>query len=132
VCVLHVHACGAGTPVWWTREGLVLAPRYHPRLLALAEDVARDEAHLRAKPHQSRSASGARAARAARWPAIAIGCVDEHGVAPRAGEQGDTADLVDPRSLRGALELALALVHRLDADLGKQGVSERRSTADAA
>ena len=118
VVVLHVHPCGAGSPVWWTREGLVLALRYHPRLVALAEQVARDEGHLRARPHQSRTTSGARAARAARWPAIAIGCVDEAGVAPRAGESSDVADAVDPRAMRGALELALALVHRLDADLG--------------
>ena len=118
VVVLHVHPSGAGSPVWWTREGLVLPLRYHPRLVALAEQVARDEGHLRARPHQSRTTSGARAARAAGWPAIAIGCVDEAGVAPRAGESSDVADAVDPKAMRGALELALALVHRLDADLG--------------
>src|SRR3954471_6393738 len=41
VAVLHVAASGAGTPVWWTREGLVLPLRYHPRLVTLAEEVAR-------------------------------------------------------------------------------------------
>lgn len=117
VVVLHLAACGAGAPVWWTREGPLLPLRYHPRLVDLCQEVAAAERHLGARAHESRTFSGARAARAARWPAIAIGCVDADGVAARAGQPGDDPEHVDPAAMRGAFELCLALVRRLDADL---------------
>jgi hypothetical protein len=117
--VLHVAPCGAGTPVWWTREGPLDPLAYHQRLIELCEAAAAAERHLGAGPHESRTHSGARAARGARWPAIAIGCVDADGVAPRAAQPSDDPEDVDPAAMRAALELCLALVHRLDADLAR-------------
>lgn len=114
VVVLHVAACGRGRPVWWTREGLVLPLRYHPQLTALAARVAAAEPHLGARAHESRRATGARAARAAGWPAIAVGCLDETGVVPDAGQDRDTVERLDPVALQGALQLALGLVAGLD------------------
>lgn len=121
VAVLHVAACAHGHPVWWTRDGLVLARRYHPQLVRVAERAAAGEGHLRARPHESRHATGARAARAAGWPAIAIGAVDADGVVPHAGADDDTVDAVDAATLAGTLELALGLVAALDAELAAAG-----------
>ncbi len=110
VAVLHIGPCGAGRPVVWTRDGLVLPLRFHPRLTALARQVG-------LPPHESREASGARAARAIRWPATAVGCVDEHGALPRLGADDDTADRLDPQALTATLDACLALVRALDDEL---------------
>jgi hypothetical protein len=118
VVVLHLAPSGAGSPVWWTRDGRLLALRYHSDLVALCQAAAADERHLRARPHESRGASGAHAARLARWPAIAIGCVDDDGLAPHAGEPSDLPTAIDRSAMDAALEFCLALVARLDAYLG--------------
>jgi hypothetical protein len=124
VVVLQIAPCGAGTPVWWTREGRVLPLRYHHELVELCERVAREQPRLGARPHETRRASGARAARALRWPAIAIGCVDAGGAAPRAGEESDVAEAIDAASMQAALEVGLALVRSIDTFLGGQQAPE--------
>lgn len=117
VAVLHLGPCAHGTPVWWTRDGLVLAKRYHPQFIRAAGRVAAGEAHLKARPHQTRRTSGARAARAVGWPALAIGCVDAAGAVPFAGGDADTVAAVDPDAIAGALAFALGVVAALDAEL---------------
>jgi len=117
VVVLHLHPCGSGSPRWWTREGVLLPLRYHPRLLELCAAVSHDEAHLRARPHAGPGTSGAWAARVVRWPAVAIGCLDDLGAVPRRGSPEDTPDRVNPGAMRDTLEFCLALIARLDADL---------------
>jgi hypothetical protein len=119
VAVVHLHPCGAGTPAWWTREGMVLALRYHPRLRALAAEVAAARPELQARSHESRGTSGARAARALRWPAIAVGAIDARGVAPRAGGEQDTGDAIDPEALAATVAFTVALIRRLDDDLAR-------------
>lgn len=121
VCVLHVAPCGAGRPVYWTRDGLVLPLRYHPRLIAHCEAVAAAETRLGAGPHESRGASGARAARAAGWPAIAIGSLPRSGA--MALGDADTLERIDPGALRDVVDLALGMVARLDAELSASGRS---------
>ena len=119
VAVLHVAACGDGTPVVYERDGLVLAARAHPRLLALARATG-------LAGHAGRGSSGARAARAVGWPAVAIGCVDADGVVPRLGDDEDTADRLDPAALEATLAACLALVRALDADLAATPAPARR------
>jgi hypothetical protein len=117
VAVLHIAPCAHGTPVWWTRDGAVLALRYHPQLVAVAARVAAGEAHLGARGHESRRTTPGRAARAAGWPAIAIGCVDDAGVVPLAGQDADTVGAVDGAAVAATLEFALGIVAGLDAEL---------------
>jgi hypothetical protein len=117
VVVLHLHPCAEGAPRWWTREGLLIPLRYHPRLLELCAAVAREEGHLHAVAHAGSGTSGAWAARLARWPAIAVGCLDAAGVVPRRGGADDVPDTLDPGALRATLEFCLALIAGLDADL---------------
>jgi hypothetical protein len=114
VIVLHLAPCGAGSPAWWTRDGRVLALRFHADLVALCEGVARDRPELGARPHETRRTSAARVARSYRWPAISVGCVDADGVAPLAGERGDVAAAVDPAAIAAAVEFCLALVRAVD------------------
>ncbi|HEV2752325.1 MAG TPA: hypothetical protein VGV36_00680, partial [Solirubrobacteraceae bacterium] len=81
-----------------------------PQLRGLAEATARDEAHLGASSRVSRGESGALVARRRRWPALALACLDG---------DGHPGAAVDSEALRGAVELALGVVARLDADLAE-------------
>lgn len=117
VVVLAIEACGGGAPYWLDRDGRLLGLRFHPRLRDLMTAVADDERHLRARALRSHSISGAVPARVAGWPAIAVGCADELGRAPRARQRDDVAALVDPRALDATLEFCLAFAGRLDREL---------------
>jgi hypothetical protein len=118
--VLELRPCGRGRPRYWTRDGLGLPLRLHPRLVELAERVAEEERHLGAGPHRGASCSGAYVARAAGYPAIAIGCLDADGLAPGAHQHADVPDALDAGAMTAALELCLGLVDRLDADVGRR------------
>ena len=115
--VLSIEACGAGRPCWLERDGQLFPLRYHPRLLALCERVARDEQHLEARPLASHGCAQAHPARRIGWPALALGARDENGRVPRANTPADVPELVEERAMAATLELALALVAALDADL---------------
>jgi hypothetical protein len=67
-----------------------------------------------------RGATGAWRARRARWPAIAVGCLEDDAWPRDSGTALDTPERVDPRSLRDGLAFALALVRALDEDLGRR------------
>lgn len=112
VVVLHLAPCGAGRPVWWTRDGLVLPLGYHPQLLELAAQVADGERHLGARPVTGRGATGARAARAVGWPAIAVGCLPDDDVVPEAGGPQDTT--ADAAAMAACRDFCLALIAALD------------------
>jgi hypothetical protein len=116
--VLEVLPCGRGSPRFWTHDGVGPPLRLHPRLVALAREVARDEAHLGAAPHRGHGSSGAYAARVAGYPALAVGCLDDDALAPGARQATDTVERLDPAALRAALELCLALVARIDGEVG--------------
>jgi hypothetical protein len=97
VAVLHLDPCAAGQPVAVRSAGPLLPVRLHPQLVRLSGATVR-----------SRRVSGALVARRARWPAIAIGCVDE---------RGQTPERLEPAALEGALASARALVAALDGEL---------------
>jgi hypothetical protein len=120
VVVLELRPCGRGRPRYWTRDGLGLPLRLHPRLVELAGRVAADERHLDAGPHRGATCSGAYVARAAGYPAIAVGCLDDDGLAPGSHQHHDLPDGLDPGAVTATLELCLGLVDRLDADVGRR------------
>jgi hypothetical protein len=115
--VLAIAACGAGSPRWWRSDGPLIPLAYHPRLRALCADVARAEPRLGARPHRGRGATQALPARVAGLPSIAIGCLDERGLAPRSHQPTDARGAIDRAAVDGALELALMLVDAIDAQL---------------
>lgn len=115
--VLHVAACSRGRPRWWVSDGPVVPQRLHPRLVELADEVAEDLPELEARPHRGRGATGAWAARRARWPTIAVGCLEDEAWPRDSHTDLDTAERVDARAMRDGLEFALELVRALDDDL---------------
>ncbi len=117
VVVLHVAACGSGRPAWWTRDGLILPLSFHPQLRELVALVAADEPELGARAVQGRGRTGARAARGAGWPAIAVGCLPDGDVLAAPGRADDTADRVDRDAMAACRTLCLGLVDALDDEL---------------
>ncbi|HEY2259375.1 MAG TPA: M28 family peptidase [Solirubrobacteraceae bacterium] len=128
--VLGIGPCGGGDPVWWTSDGSLLPLRYLPRLGAIAARAAGPGTASDARPHRGRGVSPAYPARLAGLPAITIGCLDEHGLAPRSHERGDVPEAVQRDSIDGLLALALTLVDAIDADL--RDASDRSAAAPAA
>lgn len=110
IAVLELTACGAGRPSFRERDGLLLPLRFHPQLRRLAAAAG-------LSPYDAREASGARAARSVRWPALVVGCLDENGVAPRLGEESDTVARLDPGAMEAMLDACLRLVRALDGEL---------------
>jgi peptidase M28-like protein len=115
--VVNLAACGRGRPRWWISDGPLLPYRYHPRLRDLAAQAG-------GAPHRGREATGGWRARLVGWPAITIGCLDGEGWPPGSGQSRDTEDLIDPASLRGALDVALRLVRALDDDLSQRATPD--------
>ncbi|MDX6697570.1 MAG: hypothetical protein QOE65_967 [Solirubrobacteraceae bacterium] len=112
--VLELRACARGRPRWWVSDGAVVPQRLHPTLAGAAAEVASDHD---ARPHRGRQASGAWRARRARWPAIAVGTLEDEAWSRDSHTDRDTPDRVDPRAMRDALAFALAIVRALDDDL---------------
>jgi Peptidase family M28 len=123
VVVLGIAPCGAGLPRWWVSDGSLVPLRYDRRLTALCAGLASTESHLRAAPHGGRGCAPALPARVRGLPAIAIGCLDARGLVPHGHQPGDTADRLDPAATDLTLELALALVDAIDADLASTSPS---------
>lgn len=126
MAVLALEPCGSGTPVWWTHDGPLAAVRLHPRLVALARAGAASERRLHARPYRGHGNSAALPARRARWPAIAIGALDEHDRPGVARRPADRVELVSRESLQATLELCLELIARLDRQLRDAGAPDAR------
>ncbi len=119
--VLGIAACGAGQPSWWVSDGRLVPLRYARRLRALAAETP-------ASPYRGRGATPALPARAAGLPAIAIGCLDDRGLAPRSHQRKDIPEEIDPQAPNRALELGRTMVNAIDASL----TTEPRTGAEAA
>jgi len=106
VAVLGVAASGDGHPAWWFSDGRLVPVRYGRTLRTLAERTS-------AGAHRGRGSTPALPARAAGLPAIAIGCLDDRGLAPRSHQRTDTQDHIDDHAVGGAVALGLTLISEL-------------------
>jgi hypothetical protein len=114
VAVLAYEPCGVGTPRWWTHDGPLFALALHPQLTQLAASVGPSRG---AAPHRGHGDGAAWAARRARWPALAVGCLDARDRPGPARQAGDVPASVSARSIRGAVLLALGVARGLDRQL---------------
>jgi hypothetical protein len=125
--VLGIAASGAGSPRWWVSDGPLAPLPYFRNLRELGATLARADPGLEARPHSGRGTSPAFPARLARLPAIAIGCLDERGLASRSHQRSDTADAIDEQALDRAVEFGLLLVDAIDAFLAAQTARTSRT-----
>jgi Peptidase family M28 len=112
--VLGIGPAGAGRPAWWISDGSLVPLRYPARLRRLAHAIAGPAGAGR----RGRGVTPAFPARVAGIPALAIGCLDDRGLAPRSHQRTDAPDVLDPAAADALLEFALTLVDAIDADLG--------------
>jgi hypothetical protein len=126
--VLGIAASGHGEPRWWTSDGPLVPLRYLQRLRELCAAISRDQSHLAAAPHRGRGTTPALTARAARLPAITIGCLDNLGLPPRSHQLTDGRDAVDQASLDATLELGLLLTDEIARVLRSLAASAQQGT----
>lgn len=132
--ILAVESSRDGAPVWWKRDGTVVATGLHPQLRAAASRAAAEHPELGARAVSGPDATAAGVARGARWPAIAIGSrpVD----APPPGDDGDSGDQGEeeaatagdaegPAAVEGVVDLGEAIVRELDGKIGDREEEER-------
>jgi hypothetical protein len=117
--VLGLAAAGGGKPRWWVSDGTLVPRRYFAALRELCERVAREESYLDAKPHRDRGAGPALPARSMALPAVAIGCRDRDGLAPRSHTHADTPENVDEAALDELVSYGLLVVDAIDGYVGR-------------
>jgi hypothetical protein len=120
--VLGIAPCGGGEPSWWLSDGRLVPLRYARSLRALC-------AQTDAVPHRGRGATPALPARAAGLAAIAVGCLESNGRAPRSHQRIDTPSEVDEAAVDAVLELGLFLVKAIDVSLAPDTRSDPRTGA---
>ena len=114
--VLGLAPCGSGEPRWWRSDGRLIPIPYTRRLRELARATANDLA----EPHRGRGGTPAMPARRRHLPAIALGNLDERGLAPRSHQRNDTPATTDGYAIDRAVELGMALVDAIDATLDRE------------
>ncbi len=106
VAVLGIAASGAGHPAWWSSDGRLVPLRYARSLQTLAQQTS-------ATANRGRGTTPALPARATGLPAIAIGCLDDRGLAPCSHQRADTPEQIDDDALNRAIVLGLTLIASL-------------------
>ncbi len=118
---VNIDAVGHGTVRYVTKEGFVIAQRYHPTLVKLCREIAAeddDENRFGARSHASRFATDAVVARSRGFPAITITCANAEGIRPHHHQPTDTTDRIEPPALERAYEFCAELAERLDETIG--------------
>ncbi len=128
---VNVDTVGHGTVRFFTKEGLVIARRYHPVLVKLCREIAAEDGENRfgARGYASRFGTDALVARAKGFPAITISCTDPNDYPPHFHQPTDTADRIEPAALERAYEFCAELVERLDETIGPALEPEPSSSA---
>jgi hypothetical protein len=129
--VLGIAATGGGQPRWWVGDGQFIPLRTSGTLRRLCEEIATGEPHLAAAPYRGRGASPALPALTRRIPAIAIGSLDDRGVAPRSHQSADTPDKTDPKAMDDALQFALMLADAIGEYVENNPVGQPRASTPA-
>jgi hypothetical protein len=103
--VLGIAPCGDGQVTHWLSDGRLIPLRY-ARVVSERLDTG---------GYRGRGATPALPARIMGLPAIAIGCLDRHGLPPRSHQATDVATAIDQAALDRTTEFALRLVDEISA-----------------
>jgi hypothetical protein len=120
--VLGIAPCGSGSRGYWRSDGRLIPLGYARPLRALAANSHE------VPPHRGRGASPAFPARARGLAAIAIGCLDQGGLAPNSHQPTDTAQAIDETALDQTVEFARQLIDAINVSLARQTATEQPAT----
>lgn len=113
--ILAIEPCAEGMPVWWKRDGTVVATGLHPQLKGAAARASDHLPELGARAVSGPDATAAGVARGSRWPALAIAArTPESQGADDASEDGLREPSIAPLA---TAEFAEAVVRQLDLEL---------------
>lgn len=118
---LNLDKVGHGTVRYTTREGLVLAARTDPELVAACEEIAEEDedgTRFGARPVAARVTSDALVARARDYRAITISSLGALDYLPNQHQPEDVPERIDQEALERVLDFTSRLVERIDAELG--------------
>lgn len=127
---LNVDTVGAGTVRYTRRVGPLLGAALHPRLVALCDRIASDDAErgrYEARPIVVRSIDDSLAARRARFPTISVSCRGEDDHPANLHRETDTADRIDDAALERAFRFCSELVELIDDEIGPDVAASRGS-----
>ena len=124
--IISVESCREGSPVWWKRDGTVVATGLHPQLRAAATRAAGELPDLGARAVSGPDATAAGVARGGRWPALAIGTRANDGDRPEEGADEAGEGSAGPGSaVSDVVEFGEAIVRELDEELGNRDSDEQ-------
>ena len=118
---LCVDDVGRGTLRYTTKEGYLVAHRYHPDLIALCDQLREEdveEGRYDARPVVARIATDANRARVAGYPAIAVGAANELDYPPHYHQPSDGPESIDPDALERAYDFCSELIELIDERIG--------------
>jgi hypothetical protein len=105
---LNVDTVGYGTVRHVTKEGFVFPLAYHPKLVALCEEIG-DSPGL-----TLRTVTDGYSMRSAGFPAISIACLNELDYVPHSHQHTDTPEHIQPEALENAFAFCCELVDAID------------------
>jgi hypothetical protein len=117
--LVGIAACGGPRPVWWLSEGPLVPMRHFPTLRRLCARLREQGVEPELEPVRTRGVTPALWGRLGGVPSIALGRLDELGLAPRSHLPEDTPGSVPADDLDLSVQTILALVDAIDAHLGQ-------------
>ena len=129
--IVGIAPTGGGRPRWWVGDGQFLPLRTSATLRRLAAQTAAGEPHLNAAPNRGRGATPALPALQRRLPAIAIGCLDDRGLAPRSHRPDDIPEHIDPKAMDDAVQFALMLIDAIGEYVENNPIAPARASTPA-
>jgi hypothetical protein len=118
---LNVDTVGNGTIRYTRRVGPLYAASLHPRLVALCEQIAAEDAEegrYGARPIMVRSIDDALVARRARFPAMTVSCRGALDHPANLHRETDTPDQIDDEALARAFGFCSELIELIDEEIG--------------
>ena len=118
---LNVDTVGSGTVRYTRREGPLVGGSPHPRLVALAAQIAEEDAEegrYGARPVAVRAVTDALVARRAGFPAITITCRDDDDTAANLHRHSDTPAAVEDAALERVFGFCSELIELIDEEVG--------------
>ncbi len=115
---LNLDAVGAGDPVFAVREGLVLPSATNSTLREICASLDGPTNGSPARRITRAVPSDAAALRERGYPALTLTAVDRRGRNPHRHLLSDVAHEIDGQALRRSEQLAVALIERIDAEIG--------------
>jgi Zn-dependent M28 family amino/carboxypeptidase len=122
--IVNFDSVGRGDVRYATAEGLAVGYDYTSRLTQICEAIAESDQEAEQRYRASGIAHGfatdALAARVRKLRATTITCVEPGAAVPANYHlPTDTPAAIDPKAVERAYDFALAAIHALDADLGR-------------